>query len=62
MRPVVSWGDLGCPWVFWGNQTDPFNLVQVIAFTKICYLPALQINNCAIFVSLHSLCFGVYQN
>ena len=37
MRPGVSWGDLGCPGVSWGNQTDSLNLVQVIAFTKICY-------------------------
>ena len=35
MRPGISWGDLG---VSWGNQTDQFNLVQVIAFTKTCYI------------------------
>ena len=34
MHPVVSWGDLGYPGVSWRNQTDPFNLVKVIAFTK----------------------------
>ena len=38
MHPGVSWGDLGYPVVSWGNQTDPFDLVQVIAFTKICYI------------------------
>ena len=39
MRPGVSLGDLvWCPGVFWGNQTDLFNLVQVIAFTKINYI------------------------
>ena len=37
MRPGIFWGDLGCPGVSWGDQTDPLNLVQVIAFTKICY-------------------------
>ena len=37
MRPGIFWGDHGCPGVPWGNQTDPLNLVQVIAFTKICY-------------------------
>ena len=36
MRPAIFWGDLGCPGVSWGNQTDPLNLVQVITFTKIC--------------------------
>ena len=34
MRPGVSWRDLDCPGVSWGNQTDPLNMVQVIAFTK----------------------------
>ena len=35
MRPGVSLRDQGwCPGVFWGNQIDLFNLVQVIAFTK----------------------------
>ena len=34
MHPVVSWGDPGYPGVSWRNQTDPFNLVEVIAFTK----------------------------
>ena len=37
MRSVVSWSDLGChgvSWVSWGIQTDPLNLVQVIAFIK----------------------------
>ena len=30
MHPVVSWGDLGYTGVVRRNQTDPFNLVQVI--------------------------------
>ena len=34
MRPGVSWRDLDCSGVSWGNQTDPLNMVQVIAFTK----------------------------
>ena len=42
MRPGVSLGalggDLGYSGVFWSNQTDLFNLVQVITFTKICYI------------------------
>ena len=38
MHPGVSWGDLGYLGVSWGNQADPFNLVQVIAFTKIRYI------------------------
>ena len=58
--------------VSWGNQTDPLNLVQVIAFSKnlqyflsnqhLQIFSPVQINTCAIFVSLRSLCFGVYQN
>ena len=38
MRPEVSLGDLGYPGVFLGDQTGLFNLVQVIAFTIICYI------------------------
>ena len=34
MRPGISCGDQGYPGVSWGNQTDPLNLAQVIAFTK----------------------------
>ena len=38
MHPVVSWGDLGYHGVSCRNQTDPFNLVHVIVFTKVCYI------------------------
>ena len=37
MRPGIFWvtlGSWGYPWVSLGNQTNPLNLVQVIAFHK----------------------------
>ena len=33
------------PWVSWRNQTDPFNLVQVIAFTKSSIFSKSSIRN-----------------
>ena len=34
MHPGVSWDDLGYPGMSRNNQTDPFNLLQVIASQK----------------------------
>ena len=46
MRPRVSWGVLGYPWmswgvlgypgVSWGNQTDPLLLVQATKQKLLC--------------------------
>ena len=64
MRPGIFWGDLGYPGVSWGNQTDPLNLVQVIAFTKISFFFFKVTSICNLLAltnkKLRYICFFVF--